>query len=149
MARASSDYASSLLPVAEIQMICTMLTALEKEQWHLYHSLLCPITTFVCEMLPVRCAKSGVLKLQRCINVERQQQQRLQQQGLGSILKQLQPAAAVLLQSNRMHSTPAASTQATDSAVFMHPSAKALSRARDCRSFCLCCVIVRCLISNI
>jgi hypothetical protein len=149
VARASSEHASSLLRVADIEMICTMLTALEKEQWHLYHSLLRPITTFVCKMLPVRCAKSGILKLQRCINFERQQQQRLQQQGLGSTLKPLQPAAAVLLQSNRMHRTPAAGTQATDSAVFMHPSAKALSRAHNCRSVCLCCVIVRCLISNI
>ncbi|WIA33521.1 hypothetical protein OEZ86_006646 [Tetradesmus obliquus] len=46
------EQASSLLRDANVEMISTMLEALEKEHEHLYQSLLRPITSFVCEMLP-------------------------------------------------------------------------------------------------
>jgi hypothetical protein len=54
--KSSPEHASSLLRDANVEMISTMLEALEKEHEHLYQSLLRPITSFVCEMLPVRCA---------------------------------------------------------------------------------------------
>jgi uncharacterized membrane protein YgcG len=52
--KSSPEQASSLLRDANVEMISTMLEALEKEHEHLYQSLLRPITSCVCEMLPVR-----------------------------------------------------------------------------------------------
>jgi hypothetical protein len=75
--KVSAQHASSLLRDADCERICTMLNALEKEQWHLYRSLLRPIIIFVCEALPVRCA--GLGSFGNAVVHQQQQQHRVQQ----------------------------------------------------------------------
>lgn len=56
--KTSQEQASSLMREANVEVISQMLEALEKEHDHLYQSLLRPITTFVCDLLPVRSGAS-------------------------------------------------------------------------------------------
>lgn len=51
--RSNPEQTAGLIRVGNVEMISTMLEALEKEHEQLYQSLLKPITTFVIDLLPV------------------------------------------------------------------------------------------------
>ncbi|KAK9841198.1 hypothetical protein WJX74_001758 [Apatococcus lobatus] len=56
--RATSDQIHAAVRDTNVELITTMLEALEQEHEYLYHAVLYPITSFVCEMLPEKVRES-------------------------------------------------------------------------------------------
>jgi hypothetical protein len=63
--KSSPEHASRLLFNENVEIISTLLDALGNEHAHLHQLVLLPITSFVCEMLPVRSAVLRHVGLQR------------------------------------------------------------------------------------